>query len=647
MSAFVRHALVGAVLFASSSPAFAEFGRTNGTFGVSGGAANYTIPVWTPPGPNGLTPSIALTYSSASGNGVGGVGWHLSAVSSIERCARTKHQDTNAGAVDLTSNDRFCIGGNRLRLHSGASYGAAGSVYFTEIADYSRITAYGAAGNGPAYFIVEAKNGLRYEYGNSTSSRVFPGVSPTISTTAHRWMLNKVSDRSGNNYIISYNNVNGFAVPDVISWTPTYLGSPSYRYEAKFNYTNTRADIDAFKGQVAGFEVRNHYRLENIQIKSNGVVKRKYVFAYDTSTVTSRSRLSSARECADDAESNCFLPLSFSYQTGVAGVNTGAGTAPAGSSNSLIPGRFDFNGDGKEDILYKNGTTWYAAFGANSGFAGPYSTGITGAVLADRFLPKGRDGIVTIVSGSLWVYRWNDASSSFTGANTGIASTAPLLATDYNGDGLADLLYHTSGSATITLRPNTSAGSSNASFSTSVISNTLNSSPPPNNTYWGGLMSSVSSGQRRVDFNGDGRQDLYATIIIANSQGAPTVTHYNLLAQNGGYVGAGGSLSAMGSINPAPALNFNSDKCSDLLYGTTVYISPCKGSSPSTLTAPATPDMLLDWNGDGKTDLLANSGGTFGVYLSTGAGFSSMISTSIPRPVALRSIRTATGSMIW
>jgi hypothetical protein len=156
----------------ASSGIAADFGRTQGSFGVSpSGAATYTIPVWMPPGPNGITPSIALSYNSQGGNGLGGVGWSLGATSSIERCARTKHQDGAAASVDLSLNDRFCMGGNRLRVQSG-SYGAAGSTYFTEIADYSRITAYGTAGNGPQSFVVEAKNGLKYEFGNTTSSRV-------------------------------------------------------------------------------------------------------------------------------------------------------------------------------------------------------------------------------------------------------------------------------------------------------------------------------------------------------------------------------------------------------------------------------------------------------------------------------------------
>ena len=119
-----------------------------GSFAVSpSGATNYTIPIWTPPGPNGVQPSLALSYSSQGGNGLAGMGWNLAAVSSIERCPRTTAQDGADEGVLLSMSDRYCIGGNRLRLASG-TYGAAGSVYYTEFADYSRITAYGTAGNG-------------------------------------------------------------------------------------------------------------------------------------------------------------------------------------------------------------------------------------------------------------------------------------------------------------------------------------------------------------------------------------------------------------------------------------------------------------------------------------------------------------------
>jgi hypothetical protein len=340
MASLTGRALAAAGFSLFATYALADFGRTPGTFGVSGGTVNYAIPIWTPPGPNGMTPSIALTYNSASGNGLAGVGWNVSAVSSIDRCRRTTGQDGADGAVELSSADRYCIGGSRLRLTSG-TYGAPGSVYMTEIADYSRITAYGTAGNGPQYFIVEAKSGLKYQYGATSDSRVFPGVSPgTISTTPSRWMLNQVTDRSNNYYVISYVTSGGFALPDVISWTPTSHGASTFKYEAKFNYISTRTDADSVFGKIMAFDLANRHRLENIQIKSSGVVKRKYRFTYDTSSVTNRSRLVSAKECADDGETNCFLPITFTYQTGQSGLTAGSSTPPWGSSNNLIKGRY-------------------------------------------------------------------------------------------------------------------------------------------------------------------------------------------------------------------------------------------------------------------------------------------------------------------
>ena len=260
-----KNLLVG-LLFAiglTSTAGAADFGRVAGSFAVApSGAATYSIPIWTPPGPNGLAPNISLDYGSQSGNGVMGVGWNLSAVSSIERCGRTIHQDGASAEVNYSpTSDKFCMGGNRLRLVTpGGIYGAADTVYQTEVADYSRITArgqVGAGGSGPQFFIVEGKNGLVYQYGFTGLSTVTAGVAPTIL----RWMLNKVSDRSGNNYIVQYNNTlgEGFAVPDTISWTPATSGSASYKYQAKFNYINNRSDKDSYLGRVTGIAIVNRY----------------------------------------------------------------------------------------------------------------------------------------------------------------------------------------------------------------------------------------------------------------------------------------------------------------------------------------------------------------------------------------------------
>lgn len=141
--------IVSLVLICLSSGALANVGRTVGTYAVSPtGAATYTIPIWSPRGPNGLQPNIFLVYNSQQSAGYLGVGWSLSGISEITRCNRTVAQDGTAAPVALATSDALCLDGQRLQLTGGA-YGEAGSTYQTEVANFEQVTAYESAGNGP------------------------------------------------------------------------------------------------------------------------------------------------------------------------------------------------------------------------------------------------------------------------------------------------------------------------------------------------------------------------------------------------------------------------------------------------------------------------------------------------------------------
>ena len=149
----------GGTFFASTG--HAAVGRTPGTFAVSPtGAATYTIPVWAPPGPQGMQPNIALAYNSHQGNSYVGVGWGVSGLSSIYRCNLTVAQDGAAAPVALAVSDGYCMDGQRLRL-TGGTYGTAGSTYQTEIANFVNVEAYGTSGEGPAYWVATDKNGRK------------------------------------------------------------------------------------------------------------------------------------------------------------------------------------------------------------------------------------------------------------------------------------------------------------------------------------------------------------------------------------------------------------------------------------------------------------------------------------------------------
>ena len=298
-------------------------GRTAGQFAVSQkGGAQYRIPIWAPPGPRGMQPNISLFYDSQSHISPLGIGWSLAGLGEIARCNKTVAQDTTAAPVALVTSDGYCINGNRLRLTSG-TYGTAGSTYQTEVADFSNITANGAAGNGPASFTVQGRNGLTYQYG-LTDSR--GGANSQVlahgTSTAIEWLLSHVTDRAGNIYVINYTTLGGTligtAVPSTILWAPTSLGGSSYIYAMQFNYSNNVPQSSVNK-YIGGTLVSNPELLSSVEIVTGSTVVKDYFLGYQASTSTGRDELISVKECADSAQSNCLLPTSITYEGGSAG----------------------------------------------------------------------------------------------------------------------------------------------------------------------------------------------------------------------------------------------------------------------------------------------------------------------------------------
>src|SRR5579883_1182871 len=262
------------VLICLSSTALAAVGRTVGSYAVSAtGAATYTIPIWAPRGPNGQQPRV-----------------------------------------------------------TGGTYGTAGSTYQTEIANFEQVTAYGSAGNGPSYFIVQAPNGTRYEYGNGNGSAVLANGTTTVLT----WYLDKVTDTAGNTMTYSYSSSGllGSAVPSTISWTPSSYGATTYNYTMQFAY-GTNSTTSSYYGYVGGTEVTNTDLLQSITINYGGTTVKKYALTYQASPTTGAEELTQLQECADAAQSNCLAPTTFGYQTPPVGT-TSTATNAINNAASLV-----------------------------------------------------------------------------------------------------------------------------------------------------------------------------------------------------------------------------------------------------------------------------------------------------------------------
>jgi RHS repeat-associated protein len=616
-------ALVTLIATLTTTDASAAVGRTAGQFAVSStGAAQYSIPIWTPPGVRGVQPFLALLYDSRSSYGLMGPGWNLGGLSSITRCNRTYAQDGTPAPITLTTADGLCLDGNRLRTTGTGTYQ-------TEIANFSQVTASGTAGNGPSYFTVQGKDGLTYEYGNTTDSKILS----TGSSTPYTWALDKVTDRAGNQMTFTYSQANGSFVPLSIQYTAP-SGSTSFPYQINFAYT-TKSANDTISKYIAASQIQQTKQLSTINVTSSGTTVREYKLLYTTSSTTLRATLTSIQECGGSAGTDCLAPTTVGYQQGTAGFATPTTATGSGATDSTHIYSVDIDGDGRQDLVfarYDSATSsyqWWVQFANASGYGAPINTGAVSSIydvsiLLDTFDGTGANQILVPVGGIWYFYKWN--GSTFNATSTGTAYQGGRYASaDVDGDGRPDLVYlgstGTSKPVPIYVQLNTSTAGA-ISFANPVLVSTL---PITTREIIGNNMISQSS-VKHYDFDGDGRQDL---IIILSMTGtnpqqtplellsrypAPFVLNTNIVTNQG-----------TGLILP---VNWNDDACTDLIVGATLYLSQCNGALGSTYTFPAPPSLALDWDGDGRTDALV-SGATWQLYRSLGgAGPAPAVSTT-------------------
>lgn len=526
-------------------------GCTEGSVAVTAGVASYTIPIKCPPGTHGVVSQIAVGYNSQAGNGIMGTGWSIFGLSAISRTGRDIYHDNMVAPLEVSRSDQFSLDGMRLLLTGGCN-GCNGATYSPEAENFSFVTAYGIIGNSPEWFKVVSKDGAVIEYGKTNDSRITNGNGTDILS----WRISKITDISGNYITFKYDNsFRDFRISEINYTGNDNAGIAPYD-KISFTYAE-RSDKNEL--HEAASTIRSASLLEKITVTGDGGASFKtYQFKYGYDGI--RSLLTEVIE--SDANNAPLNSTIFKY--GERGEDFAVTTSNlkvpyaikdlTGLINDCDVFRGDFDGDGADELMvapYK-----YSASQPRKN---------SSIKIYKRYLPGG-DGYFTQLGSTISLTNQQISNSDGLGYN--------VITSDFNGDGVDDILSATISGSEI-------AGFNIYYFQTGGTSYTTQSYPfvsTPGTGYF--TNNTLFSG----DFDGDKRTDYVS--VTKNASGA--------------YLGAI-TFPAKGEINKTLA---------DLNY-TNTFTRRSEGARPY---AEAERLFVIDFDGDGKSELLVIKGGMYYVY---------------------------------
>jgi RHS repeat-associated protein len=297
------------------------------------GAGTYAINLWTPPGPNGLQPSLALTYNSQvidessafSQPSWVGMGW------SLDTGAITRNMH---GTDSDTSDDTFMIsagGMSGLLLPINVN----GNVTTYNTADQSFMKVQFDSGTNK--WTAWSTDGTKYEFASiartSTTDTDGCATSGQLNMT-WRWSLTTITDTHGNQLTFSYTveqkNPSGGCYNEIAVY-PLSISYPNQKYSVSF-VPEARTDYQTSWTTNSSKTLYGTKRLKEIKVQHLGATVRRYKFSYAPNTETTNiiypnflwSNASSktltlvgVQEFANDATSPALPAATFTYRNNI------------------------------------------------------------------------------------------------------------------------------------------------------------------------------------------------------------------------------------------------------------------------------------------------------------------------------------------
>ena len=362
---------------------------------------------------------------------------------------------------------------------------------------------------------------------------------------------------------------------------------------------------------VKGFGIKQNHLIEEIVVTGEGNQAFKtYKFNYNLTE--GHSLLREITELGSD--NSTLNSTMLKYGNLPNSVNHGTTSAGQGEAKDVFTG--DYNGDGHTDLLLAN----YDYFTDDNGNTFKYHTG------SRVYYNNGTTGY-SFTQGPL--NNFNNQAA----IQQSYSDYLNFPSSDYNGDGIDDVLttYLKKVGGYVKLQ-NVKAYMGNYN------SNSLNSTPVTNNITSYDIVHPNGKFFYSGDFNGDGKGD-YIT-ILSNGTG------YKIFMSLDGGASPNHQVNVIGSGTAYPGsswvqadnifvVDFNGDGKKDIMIvdgsNTRIYTFNKNGSQYDTelLYSSGFPTQWHsifpgDFNGDGKTDLLTKTGSNWYVDYSTGTAFSNI-----------------------
>jgi len=481
---------------------------------------------------------------------------------------------------------------------------------------------------------VKDKRGTTYKLGSAPESRQ---DDPDEASHIFKWLLSEVRDTNDNYIKYEYFKDANQLYPQKITYTGH--GAADGIFTIEF-VRELRSFSD--RSFATGFEARTSYRIQEIDIKVNGALVRKYALAYSIADKSSHSLLSSIIETGVDA---------------------------SGTTVTLPPVRFDYQ---------RHGTTWTnapiipptAVVDTRSGDIGVRFADVNGDGLVDIVVSRGYENDARKVR-EVWLNQGNGSWVKASGwtipvpfylSNEGIQPQAEIV--DVNGDGLPDIVYHPNGLQCCTPLERSP-----------LVYLNNGSGWGPDNTW--PLPSDIHNFRNLhiFDINGDGLPDF---LFIGLSAGASQGVYINQGKPD--LTGDVWKRSSQWNRPPLPSINYpycdfglrtadvNGDGLEDIIYSVATntgypnyanieikqvwlndgagswqwgasqeahqnYVVPVTFSSCTGFTTDQSDEgvRLIDLNGDGKVDIIkAKRGEPRKVWINTGSAWVEDSSWTVP-----------------